>query len=243
MLVRGLVLSAALVAACAHEEPDAHDETRERLPEFSLESVAGERVSLRYHDGSLQLALPGQGKPVATKALLVHFLQPDCNACIDEMKALDELHREVVGREVAILGIDHRGKPEATRDVARDLELSYPVLLGHGSEVAKAHARGDATVIADSKGVIRYTQVGFQPEDVSIWRTNLDRLLAGEDVATHESGRERIAKGDVFPGIRLPGLRDGRARTLAVEGGRLTLVDETGTEFHPKAAVGFFSRY
>jgi len=240
-MTRLFLLWIVAAAGCAGEDPAPHDDESTRLPAFSLDSVTGERFSLRYDEGALNLAAPERSGRV--RAVLVHFFQPDCNACIEEMKALDGLHRELSGRDLAILGIAHRRTPEEARDVARTLGLSYPVLLGQGSDIANALARGDATVIADAKGVVRYTQVGFQPEDVAVWRTNLERLRAGEGVATRGSGRERIAVGDAFPAVRLPGLRDGQPMVLAVQDGRLTLVDGSGKKAHPKAAVGFFSRY
>jgi len=112
------------------------------------------------------------------RALLVHFFQPDCNACVEEMKALNALHGEI-GRDVAILGIAHRRGPEEVREVARKLELSYPLLLGQESEVASAFARGDATVIAVSRGVVRYTQLGFEGGDEVRYEQVVRRLLGG----------------------------------------------------------------
>jgi len=230
-----LAIGVATVAGA--EEPS----TANRIPAFAGKTSGGESFSLGSGGEGLRLRRGERESPV--KAALLHFFQPDCNACFDEMKALQEVHDGLAEKEVLVASVAHRGDEVAVRALVERLGLTYPVVMGQGSELARRHSRGDATVLADAAGVVRYSQVGYRAGDAKGWNENIRRLLAGEDVRADVNPRAVLAVGDAFPNVRLPALEGGEGISLAVEEGRLTFRDASGNATHPRAAVGFFSRY
>jgi hypothetical protein len=174
---------------------------------------------------------------------MIHLFQPDCLQCQAQMKALQAVHQEFARQDVIVLGVSHRGDAEDVRAVEKQLKLTYPLLVGTGSDLAKQFAAGDSLAIIDGKGTIRFAQVGYGEGDEKIWREDFGRLLAGEAVAKETVERERLRVGDRLPSIRLPAVANGKQMALTGEGGRLTFRDAVGSVTHPKAAVGFFCRY
>jgi len=226
-------LAGAVLAACP---AGAQEQGEKKLPEFSLKAANGDAFSAKYEGGELSV-----GRKV--KAVLLHFFQPDCNACMVEMKALEGLSKELSPKGALIASVAHRGDEAAVKAVAEKHKLSYPLVLGQGSDLAKAFSRGDATVIVDGKGAVRYSQVGFKEGDEKTFRETLENLLADKAVTAETNERRRLTVGETFPAVKLPSLMNGKPMSMTVEGGKLTYRDESGKEVHPKAAVGFFSRY
>lgn len=220
---------------------DAQENGAKQLPEFSLKTADGESVSAKFEGGELMITRKEATAP--PKAVLLHFFQPDCDACLAEMKLLEGLHKEFVEKGALVASVAHRGDKAAVIAVAEELKLTLPLLLGQESDLAKAFARGDATVIADAKGVIRYSQVGFKEGDEKFFRETLENLLAGKDVTIETNERRRLSVGEAFPAVRLSSLFAEKPMTLTVEAGKLMFQDDSGETVHAKAAVGFFSRY
>jgi hypothetical protein len=183
------------------------------------------------------------GERKRPEVLLLHFFQPDCPQCQVQMQALQKTHEQFAEKGVLTVGIAHRGDEKAVRDVGERLRLTFPLVLGTGSDAIKSMAAGDAMAIADAKGVVRFAQVGYGGGDESVWAANLSLLLAGKPVANETVERGRLKPGDPIFAINFPSVADGKPIALTGEGGRLTFRNEAGEATHPKAAVGFFSRY
>lgn len=226
---------------CGGEVMAAPSHIGERLPEFSFNVNGHEAASLKQEGNQFLFAHGNETHPVSV--LLVHFFQPDCLQCQDEMKALEATYQSYTAKGVLVIGISHRGDREALQSVGQRLKASYPLLLGTGSEFAKTLAAGDALYIADNRGVIRFWQPGFRSGDERLWRENIDLLLAGKSVSKKTTERENLNVGDRLPTIELNSLMSGAKIALTGTGGRLTFTDENGKSIQPKAAVGLFSRY
>jgi peroxiredoxin len=211
------------------------------ITEFQLKAVDGSLYSLVIRDGLVQLSTDDQvTKP---RALMVHFFQPNCQACHEAMKALEELHKEFSAKGVLVLGIAHRGDLKSVKPVIDRLKPSYLLLLGTGSEVALKLAGGDAIHIADGTGVFRFSQAGYGKGDEKVWKENIERLLKGQSDLGDITSRKALKVGDHMPAVKLVSLMTEKPIALTIEGGKLTFTDETGKTFRPKGAVGFFSRY
>jgi len=233
MLVVALLCGNKVVAAQSH--------IGERLPDFSFSVNGSEAASLKQEGNRILVV---QGNETATvSVLLVHFFQPDCLQCQDEMKALEATYQSYEQKGVLVIGVSHRDSREAAQSVTKRLKVTYPLLLGTGSEFAKTFAAGDALYIADNRGVIRFSQAGYGGGDEKLWRENIDLLLAGKPVAKETTERENLNVGDRLPTIELNSLMSGAKIALTGKDGRLTFTDENGKSIQPKAAVGLFSRY
>jgi peroxiredoxin len=241
MLHTLLVLgTAALLAARIPEVQEK--EPPKKLPEFTLKTVEGASFALKYEQG--QVVVEQNKESSKPKALFIHFFQPDCNLCMAEMKALETLHQEVSKQGALIVGVAHRHDEEAVRGTREKLKITYPLLLGRGSELAAQFSRGDASILVDAQGMLRSSQVSYKEGEEKLWKENIERLLAEKDLAPAAAKREKpLEVGDKFPAVKLPSLLDGKGMSLAVEDEKLTFRDEEGKVIHPKAAVGFFSRY
>ena len=242
LVLRRFAASLALTAALALTDPArAEFKPGDVLPQFSLEASDGSTFSLSEEDGRLVAKLGA--KLVEPQVMLVHLFQPDCLQCQAQLQVLEALHHEFAGQRVLVVGIAHRGDLDAIREVGHRLNITFPLLAGTGSAVAKQFAAGDTMAITDSRGVVQFAQVGYGQGDEKVWRESISLLLAGKPLSTKTIPRERLQVGDRLPLIELPSLMTGKTVALTGEGGRLTYRDEAGRIRHPKAAVGMFSRY
>ena len=235
-----VVLASALLGSS--QQVRAEFKVGAQLPEFSLKAAEdGATFSLqRMRDQMLVMHGERQLEP---KVVVLHLFQPDCLQCQAQMKALEGLHQKFGKQGVLIIGVAHRGGAEAVRLLAKQLKVTFPLLLGTGSALAKEFAAGDSLAITDGKGVVRFAQVGYGEGDENVWQENIERLLAGKPVAQETVERQRLRVHDRLPIIELPSVATGKIIALTGEGGRLTFRDEAGKISHPKAAIGFFSRY
>lgn len=63
------------------------------------------------------------------KVMVVNFWASWCRECRPEMPALERLHRELAPRGLAVIGINAREDREAVRRYAKDLDLTYALVL------------------------------------------------------------------------------------------------------------------
>jgi len=63
------------------------------------------------------------------QVVLINFWASWCHECRPEMPALEQLHREFAGRGLAIVGINARENAEAIRRYAKEVGLSFPLIL------------------------------------------------------------------------------------------------------------------
>lgn len=235
-------LAAALALLLCGDAARAEFKVGEKLPGFSLKSgVDGSPYSFRP-EGQQVLLLHGDRK-TSPKVLVVHLFQPDCLQCQAQMKALEQVHKDLADKGVAVVGVAHRGDAGDVKDVAARQKVTYPMLAGQGSEIARQFAAGDSLAIADASGTVRFATVGYGQGDEKVWREAIDQLLAGKPVTSETVDRERLSAGDRLPSIRLPSVADGKVMSLSGEGGRLTFRDSAGDVKRPRGAIGFFSRY
>jgi len=97
--------------------------------------------------------------------------------------------------------------------------------------------------IADRRGRVVYSQVGFHPSDVERWEAVLDDLAAGRTARCSGPERDALVAGERLPTIDLP-LVDGRAAArLGVDEHGALVVEGAGGRRRLRAAIGFFSRY
>src|SRR5437660_12629402 len=153
-----LALSLLIAAALLGSSTLARGEfkIRGKMPALSLKSVDGATFALERKEGRVVVT---QGAMTSQpKVLVMHLLQPDCLQCQAQAVELETLYQHLRKDGVLVIGIAHRGDAEAARAFVERLKLTFPVLVGTGSEVAKQFAAGDSLAIMDERGVVRFAQ-------------------------------------------------------------------------------------
>lgn len=102
------------------------------------------------------------------KVLVLHFWAGGCSSCKEEMPAMDKLYRQYGRKGLAILAVNVGQKKEAVRGLAKEVGISYPVLLDQDRKLAAAYDvyAVPRTYIVDRKGFIRYKVLGGASEQL-----------------------------------------------------------------------------
>jgi len=142
--------SASSSAAIAAQIPSGDDLLGKKRPDFTLQDLAGAPISASDFDGQVWL---------------VNFWATWCKPCVDEMPMLSRLQRDLTGQGVQIVGIALDDEERARR-FARDLSITYPILVGQADVVLTGRRYGNSTgllpfsVLVDAAGMVRWTHLG-----------------------------------------------------------------------------------
>ncbi len=79
--------------------------------------------------GSTLDARPLSMAELRGKVVVMNFWASWCHECRPEMPALERLHRDYAARGLAIVGINARENAEAIRRYAKEVGLSFPLVL------------------------------------------------------------------------------------------------------------------
>lgn len=93
-------------------------------PEFRSRTLEGETVALAGLRG---------------RVVLLNFWASWCLECRPEMPMFEQLHREFARRGLTVLGINVREGSEAVRRYARELSLTFPLVLDLDGEIGKRY--------------------------------------------------------------------------------------------------------
>lgn len=89
-------------------------------PEFSGRTLEGQTASLSGLRG---------------RVVILNFWATWCLECRPEMPVLEQLHREFASRGLAIVGINAREDREAVRRYAKELGLTFPLVLDPSGKI------------------------------------------------------------------------------------------------------------
>jgi peroxiredoxin len=92
---------------------------------FSLQTLDGGNSALNDYRG---------------KVVLVNLWATWCAPCRSETPALEQLYRENHGRGLVVLGIDQGESRSAASKFARELNLTYPILIDTEQRYGRAYA-------------------------------------------------------------------------------------------------------
>lgn len=232
---------AALILVLSVPTARAEFTVGSKVPAFSLQTPDGKNIRLELSSGEAQLTR--EGKSEKPKLLAIHLLQPDCLQCRAQLKALEEVHKRFSSKGLVVLGISHREDAKALAAMGKELKITFPLLVGTASEIAKKFAAGDTFGLIDHAGVVRFAQVGYGAGDEKVWTESIDALLDGKPPEKETIDRERLKAGDPFPAIVLPSLHTGKSMELVGADGKLVFRDSDDKETRPKGVLFFFSRY
>jgi peroxiredoxin len=155
VLVLGLVL-------------DSHDARADlggaAAPDFVLKSLAGKNLRLSEYFGEV---------------VLLNFWASWCGSCRQEMPQLDRLYATYRSAGFVVLGVNVDDDTSRALDVARAVNVSYPMMLDPGKSVAPKYQLGELpmTVLIDRSGVVRYVYSDYQEGKEQPYVAELRRLL------------------------------------------------------------------
>lgn len=147
-------------------EPQIELNIGEKAPGFSLPNLATDQME------SLKDYL---GKPV-----ILFFIQSACHSCLQEAKALQQLYAKYQDRiNVIAVGVDLLGKPMLVTWAAHN-NISYPVLLDPIFSVPEKYGFSftPSSVVIDQQGNIAMIHAGYRPQDIEMFETKINELLA-----------------------------------------------------------------
>jgi cytochrome c biogenesis protein CcmG/thiol:disulfide interchange protein DsbE len=135
---------------------------------FEGETITGTKVS---------------SKNIGSKVLIIDLWGLNCGSCLDEMKALEPIYREFKDQGLKIWAINTEdiGVDEIKNGLAaRNMELSYDILVDPGLEMSKNFTSWfiPVTVIVDSEGIVQYYKIGFNKADAEKIKAKVGALLA-----------------------------------------------------------------
>lgn len=136
----------------------------EPAPDFALRSLGGGTQRLSEHLGEV---------------VVVNFWATWCGPCRQEMPLLDELYTKYRRAGLVLLGVSVDDDPERAAEMARTLQVSYPVLFDARKQVSTSYQLGamPMTVLIDREGVVRYVSVGYKPGYETRYADKLRELL------------------------------------------------------------------
>jgi thiol-disulfide isomerase/thioredoxin len=74
------------------------------------------------------------------RVVLVNLWASWCAPCRSETPALEQLYEQNRGRGLVVLGIDQGESPEAAGAFAKEMKLTYPILLDQDQRYGRAYA-------------------------------------------------------------------------------------------------------
>ncbi len=126
-----------------------------RRPDFSLPDRAGDTRSIG---------------DFSDRVILLNFWATWCPPCLEEIPALDRLHRDLGDQGLSVVGVALEGA-EPVRAFAAEHEVGYPLLVGGREAFDIAAEYGNArgtlpySVVIDRSGTIRATHQGALTRD------------------------------------------------------------------------------
>lgn len=123
----------------------------QRAPNFSLETLEGNKVSLSDYQGQV---------------VLLNFWATWCAPCRAEIPAIEAVLQTRQGEPFAVLGVNYQESRERVRPFAEELSMTYPILLDETGRVMQTYrAPGlPMSILLDEQGVIQHRHAGLLTE-------------------------------------------------------------------------------
>ena len=147
---------------------DSHDARADlagaTAPDFVLKSLAGANLRLSEYLGEV---------------VMLNFWASWCGSCRQEMPQLDRLYATYRSAGFVVLGINVDDDASRAVDVARALNVTYPVMLDPDKSVAPKYRLGELpmSVLIDRAGIVRYVHSDYQAGKEQPYLAELRRLL------------------------------------------------------------------
>ncbi|MEM7033517.1 MAG: redoxin domain-containing protein [Chloroflexota bacterium] len=123
-------------------------------PDFALQTIAGETVSLSQFRG---------------KVVLVNFWATWCPSCIAELPAYEQVYAQQPLNDFVVLGVNLQENAAHVEQYSQGLGLSFPILLDRDGQVTIKNYQVvgmPGSIIVDRQGNVFYRHIGPMSADV-----------------------------------------------------------------------------
>ena len=133
-------------------------------PDFTLKSSNGKNLRLSEHRGEV---------------VMINFWATWCGPCREEMPLLNRLHEKYRKAGFTLLGVNVDDKPQAAKDMARQLGIGFPVLFDSDKQLSRRYDIDamPSTLLIDRDGKVRYIHRGYRPGDETRYEEKIKELL------------------------------------------------------------------
>ena len=161
------VVSLFIIFALNLHAQEQQEQTGGNAPEFKLENIDGENVSLKDELGD---------GPV-----LLSFWATWCKPCIEEMTKYKDIYEEFKdkGFKVLAISIDDERTIAKVKPFAKSKRYPFTILLDTNSEVARKYYAQNVpySVLLDKTGKIVYTHLGYMKGDELKMQNKIEELV------------------------------------------------------------------
>lgn len=210
-LILTLVLALIAIssfAACTKHEEGPNDNDHAYAPDFTLQTINGETVSLSDF----------YGKPV-----MLTFWSINCAACQSQVRHIQAFYDDHSSNTIASLTINVGDSALSVQRYANSHGVTYPVLLDSKKQVAQSYGIPGVpvTFLIDDKGIIKAYKIGAfrSQEEIELGVKNvLPTVTLNPEI---ETGPEI---GNIAPDFKLPDI-NGQSTTLSEFRGKAVILN------------------
>lgn len=133
-------------------------------PAFTLQSTAGQQVSLAQFKGDV---------------VMINFWASWCGPCRQEMPLLQSIYQKYKDMGFTLIGVNVEPDAKTANAWLKATPVSYPVLYDPQSKVSQLYQvqAMPTTVIIDRTGTVRYIHRGYVPGDENAYLNSIRALI------------------------------------------------------------------
>ena len=167
-LLAAAVTGCVLLAGCTRTP---HPLTGQQAPDLQLDLLGGGTLNLADH----------RGKHI----VLLDFWATWCGPCREYMPIIEKVAEEFRDQGVVLYAVNSQETPETVREYLKTFTIRSPIAMDTSVKASFAYQADfiPQTVVIDPEGRIQKVYAGIGRGIESELRSDLRRLIAGEDLA------------------------------------------------------------